>query len=137
MLLLPFKVWEEFEKIQPDGTKKRFLRRYISTCNVILKKPSSSKSSESDVQYEEVEIDEDNPNDDVFDPNVSFFVGCFLATKVFVQTTQVFSVIIPDVTFLRGFRLLHPFLLRFLYFLLYSSIFFFYFCKHTLCNFSL
>lgn len=63
-------MWEEFEKVQPDGTTKRFRRRYISTYKVVLKKPTASTSSD-EVQYEEIPVDESKPNDDAFNPDVS------------------------------------------------------------------
>ena len=62
----------------PDGSTKKYRRRYISKCNVILKKPSfraeptpveTSSNVSSDVKYEEVEIGPDDEQN--FDSNVS------------------------------------------------------------------
>ena len=55
----------------PDGTKKRMRRRVIIV--KIVKKPKEGEKSpieEEPVQYEEVEIDEANPEDDKYDPKV-------------------------------------------------------------------
>eukprot|EP00111_Clytia_hemisphaerica_P006877 TCONS_00019901-protein len=62
------KEWETVENTMPDGSKKKFRRRNI-VLNVV-KKPKSGKSLvEEPVQYyEEVEVDEANPDDDKFDP---------------------------------------------------------------------
>uniref|UniRef100_A0A7M5WLZ5 FERM domain-containing protein n=1 Tax=Clytia hemisphaerica TaxID=252671 RepID=A0A7M5WLZ5_9CNID len=65
-------IWEEYDKVMPDGTTKKYRRRYISKCNVILKKPSfraeptpveTSSNLSSDVKYEEVEIGPDDEQD--------------------------------------------------------------------------
>ena len=83
------KVWEEYDKVMPDGTTKKYRRRFISKCNVIiLKKPTPSTASTdnnhqsipveltssvvvddgSGEKYEEVEMAE---NDEPFNPEVS------------------------------------------------------------------
>ena len=65
-----YQEWETVEKTLPDGTKKRYRRRIIVV--KVVKKPKDEKSpvDEEPVQFEEVEIDEANPEDDKYDPKV-------------------------------------------------------------------
>lgn len=62
------KEWEIVEKPQPDGTKKRYRRRIIIV-NVV-KKPEELVN-ENEVTIEEVPVDESNPEDPKYDPEVS------------------------------------------------------------------
>jgi len=56
----------------PDGTTKKYRRRYISKCNVILKKPSMKREpTDDDMKYEEVPMDE-NVNEN-YNPEVCLF----------------------------------------------------------------
>ena len=60
----------------PDGTKKRVRRRIIIV--KVVKKPKGgddekSPIEEEPVQYEEVDIDEANPEDEKYDPKVLFY----------------------------------------------------------------
>lgn len=72
----PHQEWETVEKTLPDGTKKRYRRRIIIV--KVVKKPKELVT-EDPVACEEVEIDEKNPDDDQYDPNVSNFYFAVLS----------------------------------------------------------
>lgn len=55
------------EKTLPDGSKKRIRRRIIVI--KVVKKPKEIVN-EDPLECEEIEIDEANPDDEQFDPNV-------------------------------------------------------------------
>ena len=58
----------------PDGKQKKVRRRYIiRRVHVTHKKPSDVPPGERRARVEEVEIDEANPEDDKYDPNVSIY----------------------------------------------------------------
>ena len=67
--LLLFKECEILEKTLPDGSHKRFSRRIISSAL-----PGGERDNDPPALWEEVEIDESNPDDEKFDADVSF---CF------------------------------------------------------------
>ncbi|XP_057314231.1 titin-like isoform X2 [Hydractinia symbiolongicarpus] len=64
------KDWEVVEKTLPDGSKKRVRRRIVVISVIRKNKPKDDDSvvEEAPIQYEEVEIDESNPEDEKYDP---------------------------------------------------------------------
>ena len=72
----------------PDGTKKRVRRRIIIV--KVVKKPKGgddekSPIEEEPVQYEEVDIDEANPEDEKYDPKVLFYSITIKQTDLFLK----------------------------------------------------
>ena len=63
--------WETVEKTFPDGTKKPVRRRIV-----VAKKPNGDDDEKSPIEevpikYEEVDVDEANPEDEKYDPKVN------------------------------------------------------------------
>lgn len=68
-----FKDWEIVRRTRPDGVRIRVRRRVVAI--TVVKKPKQPEDEpiveETPVQYEEIEIDETNPEDEKYDPKVN------------------------------------------------------------------
>lgn len=73
------KEWEIVEKPQPDGTKKRYRRRIVII--QVVKKPEELVN-ENEVTIEEIPVDESNPDDPKYNPEVCHFVFRIFPRKI-------------------------------------------------------
>ena len=65
------KKWETVEKTFPDGTKKRVRRRVVVAKKRNVDDDEKSPIEEVPIKYEEVDVDEANPEDEKYDPKVN------------------------------------------------------------------